>query len=521
MTVLFDSLVREVDVDAVLAKFTDISPNNQFKYKNGIRTFERRNLTVREFLALIDIGYVIKSIKTNRPDVNKLSKKQGITETFFTGNDLTTLAVSVYPTPDGELRLQIRVTDGGHRSRTFPEFVSNQFVLSNEAYFVNDHGGETKIAGMTAEEILETYPAAFNRWLEEKLLFTVYHNSTPNMDAIETRNRNAGSNHSRAEHRNTLDENVVAEAIRNTSRLIDEQDTVPHRLFLDSKFIGFAPGRLKYDIVTSRLLKMNISGDAAAECGDDELDEMFKQGSTIDSGKYTVREKRQFENALKSSIKMLDIIASIYDEYPSTKIKAAKRNEGSFTALTRFLMSIDTILRSKQKDFVVRDPKAFARAWVYMLEEIKSDNTLGAWIKDSSDEWTISAAFSKYLGQHNNLSKTLFTISQMTTRFAGRYEEFGIVVLDGLRTFDDQDIHNRYVEVNRQCESCSVPLEANEIQGDHDIPYSWGVDVGGVTTPDNLRVLCGSCNNEKSNKYTFDEYLSFRAERETLLEVAA
>ena len=520
MSVLFDELVKDVDVEAVLAKFTNISPNNQFKYENGIRIRERRILTVREYLALIYVGYVIKSIKTNRPDVNKLSKKQGITETFFTGNDLPNLAVSVYPTPDGELRLQIRVTDGGHRSRTFPEFVSNQFMLSNEAYFVNDHGGETSISGMTAEEILEAYPAAFNRWLEEELLFTVYHNSTPNMDAIETRNRNAGSNHTRAEHRNTLDENVVAEAVRNTSRPIEEQDTVPHRLF-DPKLIGFKPTRLKYDIVFSRLLKMNINGDAAAACGDDELDEMFEQGSIYDSGKYIGREKRLFENAFKSSLKMLDIIASIYDEYPSTKIKAAARNEGSFTALTRFLMSIDTALRSEQKDFVVRDPKAFARAWVYMLEEIKSDNTLGAWIKDSSDEWTVSAAFSKYLGQHNHLGKTRFTISQLMTRFAGRYEEFGIVVLDGLRNFNDQDIHNRYVEVNRQCESCSVPLEANEIQGDHDIPYSWGIDAGGVTTPDNLRILCGSCNNEKSNKYTFDEYMTFREEREELTEVAA
>jgi HNH endonuclease len=46
------------------------------------------------------------------------------------------------------------------------------------------------------------------------------------------------------------------------------------------------------------------------------------------------------------------------------------------------------------------------------------------------------------------------------------------------------------------CQVCGTHLLDNEIQIDHLIPYARG----GPTTESNLRVICGECNNEKSDK---------------------
>jgi 5-methylcytosine-specific restriction endonuclease McrA len=64
------------------------------------------------------------------------------------------------------------------------------------------------------------------------------------------------------------------------------------------------------------------------------------------------------------------------------------------------------------------------------------------------------------------------------------------------------------------CEACGANVDQKDVQGDHDIPRSWGVEAGGVTEKSNLRVLCATCNNKKSNKHTFDEFVK------TLTEIA-
>jgi len=85
--------IKDVDTDEVLSRFLEISPKNQFKYDNGIRLKEKIIITLREYLAIMRAGYVVKSIKTNRPDVNKLEKKQGIIGTLFMGDDLPNLCL--------------------------------------------------------------------------------------------------------------------------------------------------------------------------------------------------------------------------------------------------------------------------------------------------------------------------------------------------------------------------------------------------------------------------------------------
>lgn len=497
-----------VDVDAVLAKFIAISDKNSFKYDNGIRLKEKVVITLKEYLALMKAGYVVKSIKTNRPDVNKLDKKQGIIETLFMGDDLPNLCTSIYY-KNGTV--EIRVTDGGHRTRSFEEFVYDLFCLSHKAFFVNDFGKETTLHSMSASDIRETHPKAWSNFMNEELTFTVYHNSTPNQDARETQNRNKGSNHNAQEQRNTLDENVVSEFVRNTCRVVEEENNTPHPLF-DQKVIGFSLGRLKYDEALTRLMLMIEKKDPSIVIDNDSMDEFFESGSIQDRGRLFVKES-DFNSIVKDTVKMLDMCYEIYSNYPTgLKIEGAKKGASNFTALTRFLMKIESELFPLQQEAVIVDYEKFAESFAQMLEVIYTDKELRDWI--GTGEWPKGKAFGKYLTQFNVVKKTNWTIKWMMDVFGDRYEDFGIKRVDKRSSFRPQDIFERYVTVNKCCEACGANVNQKDVQGDHDIPRSWGVEAGGVTEKSNLRILCATCNNKKSNKHTFDEFVK------TLTEIA-
>jgi 5-methylcytosine-specific restriction endonuclease McrA len=495
--------IKDVDTDEVLSRFLEISPKNQFKYDNGIRLKEKIIITLREYLAIMRAGYVVKSIKTNRPDVNKLEKKQGITETLFMGDDLPNLCVSVYYKDDGVV--EIRVTDGGHRTRSFEEFVEDKFILSKKAFFTNNFGKETTLHSMSAKDIRETHPEAWENFLNEELTFTVYHNSTPNQDARETQNRNKGSNHNSQEQRNTLDENVVSEFVRNSCRVVEEENNTPHRLF-QNNLIGYSPGRLAYDETLTRFMLMIECKDPSISIDDEKMDKLFEDGSIQDRGRLYVKEN-DFNAIVKDTNKLLDTIAKIFDVYPTgLKLAQSKRDKTTFTALTRFLLKIESELFPLQQDMVIVDYKKFANSFVDILETIYSDKaTIADWVGAGED--TKAKAFGKYLGQFNVVKKTNWTIKWMMDEFADRYKDFGIMRVDKRVSFRPEDIFERYVEVGKCCEACGASIEQKDAQGDHDIPRSWGVEAGGVTEPSNLRILCATDNNKKSNKYTFEYYV--------------
>lgn len=498
----------EADIYSILEKVLHISKDNMQKDSNGFRLKEKIELTVEEYCVLMLKGFVNKSIKTNRPDVNNICKKQGIIETLTSDDDLPNLIASI-KWNDG--KLEVRVTDGGHRSRSFSEFIADQFSLSRFAFHVNSSGRKVPLHGMTASDMCETNEEAFLQFMSQKLSFTVFHNSTANEDARSTQNLNKGSNHNPQEHRNTLDDNVVAEFIRNTCREIEELNNTPHRLFGDN-LIRVPAKRLKHDEILTRFMLMLVDKTPSTTITEEKMDDFFREGSIEDSGKWYIK-NNDWQSLMKDCNKYLDIFANIYDHYPKNlKLKDLKNSSTNFTALQRFLLQMEYDLNKNSSEFIIQDYKKFAASFVKMLETIYRDETLNDWLGDG--KWTKAKAFKKYLGQFNVLKKTNYTIKWMMEVFNERYEDFGILVKDKRVTFRPNDVYNRYVEVGGCCEACDSSIEQADAQGDHDIPRSWGVAAGGVTEVCNLRLLCSSCNRAKSDKYTFEEF------KKTLLEAA-
>jgi hypothetical protein len=65
-----------------------------------------------------------------------------------------------------------------------------------------------------------------------------------------------------------------------------------------------------------------------------------------------------------------------------------------------------------------------------------------------------------------------------------------------LRTFSEKDKRAKYEEQKGICPICGNHFEYEEMQGDHNIPWSRG----GKTNYDNLVMLCTDCNRKKSNQ---------------------
>ena len=65
-----------------------------------------------------------------------------------------------------------------------------------------------------------------------------------------------------------------------------------------------------------------------------------------------------------------------------------------------------------------------------------------------------------------------------------------------LRAFDQRTRRAAYESQQGRCPECGMTFKYEEMEADHKKPWS----KGGHTTPDNCRMLCRKCNNEKSNQ---------------------
>ena len=73
--------------------------------------------------------------------------------------------------------------------------------------------------------------------------------------------------------------------------------------------------------------------------------------------------------------------------------------------------------------------------------------------------------------------------------------DFGVIKLDTRKTFPRKDIERKWDEQGGLCAVTGVPLEFNQIAGDHIVARS----MGGKTEYDNLQVIGKTTNIKKSN----------------------
>ena len=65
-----------------------------------------------------------------------------------------------------------------------------------------------------------------------------------------------------------------------------------------------------------------------------------------------------------------------------------------------------------------------------------------------------------------------------------------------IRKFTDSQKRAAYERQGGRCADCGRHFEFEEMHGDHRLPWSRG----GHTVPDNLQMLCRTCNLKKSDR---------------------
>ena len=122
-----------------------------------------------------------------------------------------------------------------------------------------------------------------------------------------------------------------------------------------------------------------------------------------------------------------------------------------------------------------------------------------------ADGKTDMTPFNKLFGGKNsNVFKTAYMIVEGEMK---NPHDWGFVELDPKRTFSKNDIQKRLAENGGVCDYTGEPLSFEDAVGDHYIPHSWGVSLGGVTEYSNLAVTTKFHNLKKLN-ISGDEYKS-------------
>ena len=137
-----DPSIDETEVERLTNYLIAVSKENVDADKHNVKFNEYKRLTLWEYVLLILAKKINMNIKTNRPDINKILKKRGIIATLWKGNCLPCFCLCIRVI-DGVLC--ILVNDGGHRSRTFVEFIQDGFRTSAKTYYTNNRGKQVNI----------------------------------------------------------------------------------------------------------------------------------------------------------------------------------------------------------------------------------------------------------------------------------------------------------------------------------------------------------------------------------------
>ena len=492
----------------LIEQLNKISNKNIEKDKNSGKFFETITLTLKSYYDLVKKGYISANVKVNRPDVESLEKRQGIMSTLLNDNSfgVITLYSGDIILEDGSFVKTSFVIDGGHRTRTILKFLDDEFVTGDDTYYLNDKGIKVWIKGKKYSEIKKDNPELIERLESQPIVLTTYHNISVDEITQLFHDLNSTSDVNRQEKRNSYDHNVVSEFVRNTARFIIGENNIPHKLFIDN-FLELKDDRLSYDLLVTRIaycVTQGNHGQVEIDISDDVLDEFFKEGSMTDN-RHWAKNTKAFDKVKGDVIEILDYLYEMKKAWPirDKRAQSIAFNWTTITALIRFLITVTNRTRKQRQKIENIDYKVLAKKIHDRMHVISRDNKPDYWVKNAKTEITKAEAFFGFLAEFKNIEKIKRSVEWLFEDFDNLdkpYTEYGLDVRDYKRNFDGTDIYERGKQVDFICESCKKNINSKDARGDHKIPWSWGIEAGGVTEFQNLQYYCEECNKTQSDK---------------------
>lgn len=519
-------LYSKTKIDKLVDKLLSFSTSNEEANENEVKFFEYKRISLIEYIQLVLAGFVNTNIKTNRPDVNKEIKKQEIVRVILKGNSMPDFCLCL---SDGNNRfLQILlVNDGGHRTRSFLEFLFGLFPTCKGTYFLNSNGVRIDIGGKYFSEIVKEHPEIAKRFLNAELKFDVYHHITPleMTEEFQDRNKSSDTNHQEG-FLNSHCNNVVADFIRNIVRMVEGEQSDPHLLFCNSKekavedetaVIGFKMDRLNWDNIVSRIMTLVAAGSPTADADDLVLEETFSRGC-IETNGHWARDTKVFKKVTDQVIELLDMVHGVMNVWPKVKQKhTVIKNNKLVYALVRFLLYLKHN-HYPTNDYVlhgIKDYQKFAKKFEKAFFKVSTDTTTGRWLGDKKKgnaEREKGDAFSKYLATWNDSQRAQLSIDFLMELVKKELDEhpttiWGLDVRDKVRTIDEVYVRQRHDDAGG-CECCGRECKDEDglrLVGAHIISHADGIEAGGFSSKENGRACCEQCNSDMGTR-NFYEY---------------
>ena len=445
-----------------------------------------------------------------RPDIESITKRQGIIDTIIRGFDIGELKLREVVT--GQYRR--RSVDGGHRKRAVRDFMDGKFKTHKNTFC---QIGEKvfKIGNLYYKDLPIEVKEFF---LSYKIRFTIYDKSMTDEQAGEIfRRTNITTDVNWQEMLNSYEDNLVAKFVREISRPIRDLNNKCHALF-EYRFLTpekrkqywfqSASTRLRDDEFVTRLLTVLVKPAKESNwmtCSNKETEACFIHLGDKENGVWA-NNSVEAKKHQKLVTEALDFILNYAKAKKSLSRQLLSTQE--FTVISRFYAYL--IRTFGRNGFKVKN-------WYELYVAIRGsmDKFVGKdedilrvdTHKDSKGLRTVCECFRQYLTVHDDETRCEQSMKWLLEEMD--IENCGIVFLDPVRVFS-ADVIEQVLRVQKyKCWVTGSPLDIKDAAGGHLVAHS----EGGKTIIEN----CMVCHKDENNRMGTMDALIYRSIRQNEL----
>lgn len=436
-----------------------------------------------------------------REKVATVAWKQNIMRTILSNTYARIPQIHIRVMNHGEGNFELELIDGQQRVTATFDFLDGSFKLPDDLQTYD----KIDVGGLSAKELMKQHPKVYNRikqysittmWYENlsddqvSELFVEVLNNTNDMNAQEIRNAMRG---------------LFSTYVRNRSRFEDK-----HKLFLR----GIDPKNEKQVLV--HLPKLALKGRMEVDEWLSQVIYLYEHGLVKGiSNKKLTDWARKIQSgdgfAVMGSIKFKPYRSewdALLDESFEIITSVSSTNKHRLTPMSAMILVLYAN-EIEKKGSVIKNRRDYTNAFFATIEKWSDHKT-----KLYMNETTVGGKqmppmIELFGGKNENAIATIVKI--LDKEVAANSKAFGLTKLDSRESFTKEDIFKKWKEQDYKCRYTGRVLAEDELIGDHYIPRSWGIEMGGVTEYSNLAVTDKIINQQKLNMHGDDFIKMLRA----------
>ena len=402
--------------------------------------------------------------------------------------------IRVIEIEDGEYRFEI--IDGQQRMRAIMDFLNGDYKLP-EGLVVDG----CDLSGMDAQELRNTYPKVYQRILNYRISCKWYEDLTDQETAFLFIKILNNINEMKPQELRNAILGFYSDYVRDTARGDKTCKLNPHPVF--ERYTKIVKGEEK-EYLTHFSSKFTLGGRMEV---DEWLSSLiffimngWKNGITQDKHHDWVESIQTPNGIYAGRFKDAKRINSVLNFAMDLMKSTPKQFKVKLNPMTSLMMVVYALELENRGYKVI--PEKFSPAFFDTYVRW-SDTSTKLYINHTEINGRQMKEFSNLFGGKNaNAIGTIFKVLDMDWK--DRETEVGMIKLDPKETFSRKDILTKWQEQGGKCFYTGIPIDENNLAGDHYIPRSFGIDAGGVTEYYNLVVCTKVLNLRKSNMHGDD-----------------